>query len=84
MSLRELKSTASHAANLQWENKLMYTLLSSLNQSYRIDKCRIAHAKGQTSIKEKLMYGKGKSQRENSERQRLTRKSANRNLPYDR
>lgn len=84
VSYKELKSTASHAADLQWENKLMYTLLSSLNQLYRIDKCRIAHAKGQTSIEEKLIYGKEKSQRENSERQRMTPKSADRNFPYDR
>lgn len=65
---RALKSASSQVENLQWENKLMYTLLKTLHQSERIDKCRTAHAKGQVSIEEKLIFGKEKSQQENSQK----------------
>ena len=63
-----LKSAASQAENLQWENKLMYTLLKTLNKSESIDKCRSAHANGKVSIEERLIYGTEKSQRENMQR----------------
>lgn len=65
---KALKSTAAHASDLQWENKLMYTLLRTLNQSHKIDKCREAHKNGKISIEERMIYGTEKSQRENAQR----------------
>lgn len=72
---RALKSASSQVENLQWENKLMYTLLKTLHQSERIEKCRTAHAKGRVSIEEKLIFGKEKSQQENSQKLTTSQRS---------
>jgi hypothetical protein len=65
---QELLKSSSRVNDLLWENKLMYTLLTTLNQAYRIDKCRISHAKGDVSIEERLILGKDASQKENAQR----------------
>lgn len=81
---KALKSTAAHASDLQWENKLMYKLLRTLNQSHRIDKCREAHKNGKVSIEERMIYGTEKSQRENAQRNTAVQSNMHRKQSYDR
>jgi FtsZ-binding cell division protein ZapB len=78
-----LQNAAAHIHDLIWENKLMYTLLSTLNQAQRIDKCRAAHAKGDISIEERLIYGKENSQRANELRKTSVQKQAKKGQSYE-
>lgn len=81
---KALKSTAVHARDLQWENKLMYTLLRTLNQSHKIDKCREAHKNGKVSIEERMIYGTEKSQRENAQRNASAKQVVNQKYSEER